>query len=159
MQTVNEKVNAMRNARLEIIKEKLAAGDYRLTPQRELILEILAENSDRHLSAEEIYDLIRRKNPDVGLATVYRTLELLADLKVIQGINFGDGCARYEFTGDKHHHHHLICLECGEVEEVDDDLLEKLEQSIEDKHHFKIIDHQVKFYGVCQRCQEKFGTT
>ncbi|MCL4515086.1 MAG: transcriptional repressor [Firmicutes bacterium] len=149
----------MRNKRLKDIKEKLAARDYRLTPQRELILEIFAENSDRHLSAEEIYDLIRQKNPDIGLATVYRTLELLEDLKVIQSINFGDGCARYEFTGDRHHHHHLICLECGEVEEVDEDLLEKLEQSIEEKHGFRITDHQVKFYGICRRCQEKFATT
>lgn len=136
------------------VRAKLAERDARLTPQRQQILEIFADYPDRHLSAEEIYDLIRRKNPEIGLATVYRTLELLEELKIIHGINFGDGRSRYEFTPvDKHTHHHLVCLGCGRVYEVDEDLLEKLEQSIEAKHDFEIVDHQVKFSGYCGRCR------
>ncbi len=136
------------------MREALAANDHRLTPQRELVLEVFAENGDRHLNAEEIYDLVRLKNPDIGLATVYRTLELLSDLKIVQGIDFGDGCVRYEGARhDKHHHHHLICVECGRVAEVGSDLLERLEEEVEAKHDFRIVDHQVKFYGVCAECR------
>lgn len=140
------------------MREALAASEYRLTPQRELVLEVFAENADRHLSAEEIFDLVRLKNPDVGLATVYRTLELLSDLKIVQGMDFGDGCLRYEMARhDKHHHHHLICVECGRVAEVGTDLLERLEEEVEAKHDFRIVDHQVKFYGVCADCRRAGG--
>lgn len=141
------------SSRLKEIKDRISAAEYRLTPQREVILKLLAEQSCAHLSAEEIYDLVRRTNPEIGLATVYRTVEMLSELKVIHSIDFGDGRLRYEFTDeDKHAHHHLICTRCGRVTEVGEDLLEKLEQSIEGKHGFRITDHQVKLYGVCKEC-------
>lgn len=139
---------------LEIIYKKLHENDYKITPQRRVILKVFLDNVEHHLSAEEIYNIVRVTNPEIGLATVYRTLDLLAELEILQKVNFGDGRSRYEFSDTEvHHHHHLICLKCGEVTEFDDDKLEELEAAIGKKSGFKIIDHQVKFFGYCQKCQ------
>lgn len=141
--------------RLERICQKMSEKDYRLTPQRQVILKIFLDNMDRHLSAEEVYQLVKKEHPEIGLATVYRTLELLAELDVLQKMNFGDGRSRYELSSDEdtHHHHHLICLRCQRVLEFEDDLLEELENRIEARSGFKIVNHQVKFYGYCRDCQ------
>lgn len=137
-------------------ERRIAEADYRLTPQRALILRLLFEHDGEHLSAEDLYALVERANPEVGLATVYRTLELLAELRVVQAVDFGDGRARYELAGgERHAHHHLLCLSCGRVEEVGEDLLERLEQAIEAEHGFAIFDHQVKFTGLCRECRRK----
>lgn len=143
-------------SRLEELKGLINQRNYRLTPQRQQVLEIFLKNPDRHLSADEIYALAHRENPEIGMATVYRTLELLSDLKIIQPLNFGDGRSRYELTReDKHTHHHLICLSCGKVGEVDEDLLEKLEEAIEREYGFRIVDHKVQFSGYCAACRRK----
>ncbi|KLU62876.1 ferric uptake regulation protein [Peptococcaceae bacterium CEB3] len=131
---------------------------YKLTPQRQTILKIFLEQGSGHLSAEEIYQLVKPHYPDIGLATVYRTLDILADLGILQKNDFGDGRSRYEFSRrDEHHHHHLICLRCGSVSEFDDDLLESLETMIAKRNKFKVVDHVLKFYGYCSRCQEELN--
>jgi len=127
---------------------------YKLTPQRQTILKTFLRHADQHLSAEDIYHLVKPHYPDIGLATVYRTLDILAELGVLQRNDFGDGRSRYEFSRqDEHHHHHLICLRCGGVSEFDDDLLESLEAMIGKRNKFKVIDHVLKFYGYCAKCQ------
>jgi len=80
---------------------------------------------------------------------------LLEDLGILYKHNFQDGRNRYELNhpDEDHHHHHLICLKCGNVYEVEDDLLEHLEEEVENKYHFNIVNHQVKFYGYCSKCQ------
>ncbi|MBX6395606.1 MAG: transcriptional repressor [Alicyclobacillaceae bacterium] len=140
--------------RLQQIKKLLHAEQLKLTPQREATVRVLLENQDDHLSAEEIFMLVKQKAPDIGLATVYRTLELLVDLRLIEKLNFGDGVARYEFRShdQPHHHHHLICLHCGTVLEIED-LLGDLEKKVEDRHNFQIVDHRVSFLGYCSRCR------
>ena len=136
------------------ICNKLAEHEYKLTPQRRIIVEALLENTENHLSAEDLYSIVKTKHPEIGLATVYRSLELLAELGILQKMNFGDGRSRYEFNDDDvHHHHHLICVNCGDVLEFEDDLLESLETAIAKKSEFKITDHQLKFYGYCKKCQ------
>lgn len=141
---------------LSDIKQKLRERQYKLTPQRQAILQVFVDNQDLHLSAEDVYGIVREKDLDIGLATIYRTLELLNDMDILQKINFGDGCSRYEINeSSAHHHHHLICLDCGKVKEFDDDLMETLESVIANKSNFLIVDHQVKFYGYCQECQKK----
>jgi Fur family ferric uptake transcriptional regulator len=141
--------------RLEQIKKQLHAEQFKLTPQREATLRVLLENEESHLSAEEIFMLVKQKSPDIGLATVYRTLDLLCELKIIEKLNFGDGVARYEFRTDEHphHHHHLICLKCGSLSEIED-MLDELEARVERDHNFKIVDHRVSFLGYCERCRE-----
>lgn len=138
------------------VKELLREEGYKLTTQREAILDVILKNHEKHLKPEEIYDIVKLNYPDIGIATVYRTLQLLEKLNIIYRVNFDDGYNRYElnYDSESHHHHHLICLKCGKVIEVKLDLLETLEDEIEKEHGFKIIDHNVKFFGYCSDCQK-----
>lgn len=137
------------------ICDSLRNHSYKLTPQRLTILQTFLDNVDRHLSAEEVYSFVKHRNPEIGLATVYRTLDILAEIGVLLKNDFGDGRSRYEFSRkDEHHHHHLICLKCGNVSEFDDDLLESLEAVIMKRNRFRVIDHDLKFYGNCNKCEE-----
>lgn len=144
-------------ARIERIKKQLHSASYKLTPQREATVRVLLEHEDDHLSAEDVYLLVKEKSPEIGLATVYRTLELLTELKVVDKINFGDGVSRYDLRqeGATHFHHHLVCLECGAVDEIMEDLLEEVEEIIERDWQFKVKDHRLTFHGICKECQEK----
>lgn len=143
--------------RLKRVKQQLQKSSYKLTPQREATLRVLIENEEDHLSAEDVYLKVKDKAPEIGLATVYRTLELLAELKIVDKINFGDGVSRFDLKkeGEKHFHHHLVCMECGKVEEIVEDLLPKVEERVETEFHFKILDHRLTFHGICRECQQK----
>ncbi|GAA0734569.1 Fur family transcriptional regulator [Clostridium oceanicum] len=142
---------------LEKLKEDLKIKGYKLTPQRRAIIKMIIKNEGTHLTTEELYDLVKKECPEIGLATVYRTVQLLDDLGVIYKLDLDDGCSRYELVskGENHQHHHLICSECGKVIEVKDDFLEPLENSIEKEYNFKIRNHSLKFYGICDECQKK----
>lgn len=137
------------------VKTILRAKEYKLTPQRQIIMQVFLDIGDKHLSAEDVYNIVKKQHPDIGLATVYRTLDLLSELEVLTKMDFGDGRSRYELNeGDMHQHHHLICLGCGTVKEFEDDLLDALEEAIAAKSKFNIVDHQLKFYGYCRNCQK-----
>lgn len=144
-------------SRLDRIKKQLHSSSYKLTPQREATVRVLLENEEDHLSAEDVYLLVKEKAPEIGLATVYRTLELLTELKIVDKINFGDGVSRYDLRqeGAAHFHHHLVCIECGAVDEILEDLLDDVEPIVEQKFRFKIKDHRLTFHGICHRCQDK----
>lgn len=137
------------------LKNILKENGYKLTPQRRATLEVLLNNQGEHLSTEEIYTKVRKTHPEIGLATVYRTMLLLEELGLLIKHNFEDGRNRYELShpDEDHDHHHLICLKCGQVSEVEEDLLGSLEEIIENKHGFRVINHKVKFYGHCKNCQ------
>jgi len=143
--------------RLNRVKQQLQQSSYKLTPQREATVRVLIENEKDHLSAEDVYLKVKDKAPEIGLATVYRTLELLAELKVVDKINFDDGVARFDLRkeGAKHFHHHLVCMECGRVDEIHEDLLPKVEERVESEYQFKILDHRLTFHGICSECQAK----
>ncbi|WP_020059430.1 MULTISPECIES: ferric iron uptake transcriptional regulator [Bacillus] len=143
--------------RIDRIKKQLHAASYKLTPQREATVRVLLENEEDHLSAEDVYLLVKEKSPEIGLATVYRTLELLSELKIVDKINFGDGVSRYDLRqeGASRFHHHLICTECGAVEEIQEDLLGEVEKRVEQEWRFKVKDHRLTFHGICEKCQEK----
>jgi len=132
------------------LKEK----GYKLTPQRRAVVDIIIENEGNHLTVEEIYDEVKKECPEIGLATVYRTVQLLDELGVICKISLNDGCNRYELIHEyeNHQHHHLICSECGKIIEVEGDLLDSLESSIQKKYNFIVKNHSVKFFGVCSDC-------
>lgn len=141
--------------RIDVIKQQLQAKGYKLTPQHEATARVLLENEEDHLSAEDVFMLVRDKMPETGLATVYRTLELLTEMNVVEKINFGDGVARYDLrdNNNRHHHHHLICVKCGTVDEIMEDWLEPLEERLEREFQFKVLDHRLDFQGICHRCQ------
>jgi Fur family ferric uptake transcriptional regulator len=143
--------------RIDRIKKQLHSSSYKLTPQREATVRVLLEHEEDHLSAEDVYLLVKEKSPEIGLATVYRTLELLTELKIVDKINFGDGVSRYDLRqeGAAHFHHHLVCVECGAVDEIQEDLLDDVEAIVERDWNFKIKDHRLTFHGVCHRCHDK----
>lgn len=150
-------MSQMTSKDFDILKEELKKKGYKLTPQRRSIVDTIIENEGKHLTAEEIYDEVKKKCPEIGLATVYRTILLLEEMKVIYKLDLNDGCSRYELAHDHetHRHHHLVCNNCGKVIEVEDDLLEDLEVEIETKYGFKILDHAVKFFGLCTDCKDE----
>jgi len=137
------------------ICEKIQEKSYKVTPQRQVILKVLLENIQKHLSAEDVYEIVKKKHPEIGMATVYRTLDLLVELGILQKMDFGDGKTRFELNDENvHHHHHLICLKCGKVLEFALDLLDDLEERIAKKTNFDIVDHKLKFYGYCSECKK-----
>ena len=148
----------------EKFKEMLKEKGLKVTTQRLLVLEVLASHGDQHLTAEDIHELVKEDYPEIGLATIYRTLQLLLEMQLVDRINLDDGCVRYEigelFYGEmKHHHHHLICKVCGRIFPFKNDLLDDLEGHIEEKMGFRVLDHELKFYGHCSECLDnKSGT-
>ncbi|MDD3297047.1 MAG: transcriptional repressor [Candidatus Omnitrophica bacterium] len=136
---------------------------YRFTFPRRLILDVLSSSS-MHLSAEDVYLEVHKKYPGVGLATVYRTLELLVQMGVVSKSDFGDGRARYEMNKGpegQRHHHHLVCSNCGLVIDyadfIDEEakLLKKVERGLSEKYKFEINSHLMQFYGLCEKCKGK----
>jgi Fur family transcriptional regulator, ferric uptake regulator len=136
------------------LKDMLKGKGYKNTPQREIILDVMEQQVGKHLSIEEIYDIVKKTNSDIGLATVYRTLLLFDNIGLVQKIDLDDGFSRYELNrhNNDHKHHHLICTQCGSISEVEQDFLEALEQQIMNEHGFFVKDHRVKFYGICNNC-------
>ena len=146
----------------EQFKTLLKRNGLKVTTQRVAILEVLNNRPGTHMTAEEIYDCVRRKYPDIGLATVYRTIQLLSELNLIDKLNLDDGYVRYEIGRKSpveacHHHHHLICLDCGNIYAFQDDLLETLEERIKVTLGFEVVDHEVKLYGHCNKCLKPEG--
>ncbi|MBR1859173.1 MAG: transcriptional repressor [Selenomonadaceae bacterium] len=141
------------------LKSRLQAKDYKMTEQRREILQIfLDQPAEHHLSAEDVHAILRSKKSEIGLATVYRSLELLGSLGLLLKIEFGDGCSRYELNTtdpNSHRHHHLICIKCHKVIEFDEDKLDELEAEIANKSGFEILNHEVKFFGYCKDCRNQ----
>ena len=110
----------------EQFKRILKENGLKVTRQRLVVLEAISSCPEEHLSADEIFALVKVDCPEIGLATVYRTIQLLSELHLIDRINFDDGYVRYEMGSafdreQKHHHHHLICSNCGKVISFQDD--------------------------------------
>jgi Fur family ferric uptake transcriptional regulator len=142
-------------------RQNFRDSGYRLTTPREAILRVLSENK-KHLSADEIFFLVREKYRGIGLATIYRTLDLLVQMGMVSKFDFGDGRARYELISkDETHHHHLICRKCGRVIDYSDfskeeiKFIKELEKEVSKQHNFKIDSHKLDFYGFCNKCKEK----
>jgi len=144
-------------------KGRFKGCGYRITLARESILDVLSK-TDAHVSADDIYMEIHHDFPNIGLTTIYRTLEVLTNLNLVYKFDFGDGRARYELAegprGIKHHHH-LICTGCNRVIDytdfIDDEikLLQETEKGLSKKYNFKITNHLIQFYGLCSRCVNK----
>jgi Fur family ferric uptake transcriptional regulator len=132
--------------------ERLRRGSRKLTGPRLAILKILRRHP-HPLSSKEI--LAALQGQDCNLATVYRSVHLLENMKMVKRFDLGDGVARYELLeeGDDGHHHHLICNRCGAVVEIDGCFISELEEKIAARNGFKAVSHQLEFFGICPRCQ------
>jgi Fur family ferric uptake transcriptional regulator len=137
------------------IEDQLEASNYRLTQQRKAVLDVMRENIGCHLTAEEVLLKARQKVPNIGIATVYRTLERLASMQVLYKTLFDGGKYRYEISvQEDHQHHHIICVSCNRIFEVEETLLDSLEMHLEEQG-FDIVDHQLKIYAYCPDCKTK----
>ena len=132
----------------EEFKEMLKAKGLKVTNQRLIVLKVLDKHRDIHMAAEDIYKLVKAECPDIGLATVYRTVQLLLEMQLVDRINLDDGCVRYEIghrvDGEsKHTHHHLICKDCGKVLTMEGvgDIITKLSTKAAADRTLKIEQH------------------
>lgn len=148
---VNKRIASIKPSDL---KQQFRQCGCKYTAQRQAVVEIFLEHQDLHMSSEEIHALLREKKRNIGVATVYRTLALLEKVQIIRKTDLEDGCTRYELCHqEKHAHHHLICIKCGVVSDMEEDMLERLEQQIYNQKNFRVENHSVKFYGYCKNCQ------
>jgi len=108
-----------------------------------------------HSSSEELYDLIKRDDPSIGQATIYRTMKLLVDAGLARSVDFGDGIVRYEQKLGHEHHDHLICEQCGIHVEVVDSVIEELQEDLAKRHGFRLYRHKMVLYGLCAECSSE----
>lgn len=125
---------------------------YKLTPQRHAVLKVMAASHD-HLTPEAIYVKARLGKPDIGLVTIYRTLDLLSELSLVCRIHARDGCHSYMMRRPTDHHHHLVCSGCGTVVDFTGCSLSELEKELAQKTKFDISGHLLEFYGLCPNCR------
>lgn len=125
----------------------------RLTPQRKLILNIIRQ-AGGHLTIEQIYRHARERNPRLNLATVYRNLDVLCDLRLVVAADIGGGTWVYESAGEQPHHH-LVCRSCGDIARIEHSELVELFQQIDHRYHFTIDMDHMALFGLCARCREE----
>lgn len=137
----------------ELFERFIATKGLKSTRQRALILKTFF-GLEGHLSVEELWEQVRRVDARVSVATVYRTMKLLAESGLASARNFGDGHTRYEAAEGKLHHDHLICTACETIIEFENDQIERLQEAVAKKHGFRVASHKMELYGLCRACQK-----
>ena len=127
------------------------------TRQRMAVLQVLS-SSACHLSVAEVYRRVKAREPRTGLATVYRALELLTDLRLVVRLHLEDGCNRYAIAS-RRHMHQLVCKDCGLVVEVGDCSLNEMSEKLARRAGFEIEGHWLQFYGRCRTCASTRSST
>ncbi len=142
---------------MRLTKRKVVATlrqhSYKLTPQRRVVIRTITSSQD-HLTPTAIYEKVRQDHPNIGLVTIYRTLEILAKLELICELHAGGSCRSYTISAPGHHHH-LICSNCGKVADFPTCELEEAQQSLSKRTGFRIDGHLLEFIGLCQACQKE----
>lgn len=134
-------------------KKSVAKSGYKNSIQKDYILKILYF-SDEHLSAEQIVNISKSLYKiDMGIATVYRTVKFFETMNIVKSLDIGDGTKRYELNISIHHDH-MICTNCNKIIEFTDDLIEDQQEKVAKKHNFKLKDHIMTIYGICEDCQK-----
>lgn len=128
-----------------------------VTAQRLAIAQVLL-NSARHLSAEEVALDLAGQERHIGLATIYRTIDLLVKSELLVERDFGEGFRRFEPARDAPHHEHLLCTVCGKVREFRDERLERMTTIVAEGHGYARLRHRLVIYGVCDDCQRGQST-
>lgn len=146
-------------ARFRTFQRLLKEKGLKSTAQRDDIAQVFF-SSHRHVSIDELYQEVRKVNPRVGYATVYRTVKLLKEFELADEHHFADGQTRYENADqDTEHHDHLICEKCGEITEFNDAELEALQEKVATSQGFVLSRHKMELYGICRECREGAGRT
>jgi Fur family ferric uptake transcriptional regulator len=138
----------------EVFHKHLKRVGLKHTEQRDTILRTFLETHD-HLSTDDLYRLVRKRDARIGFTTVYRTLKLLAECGLASAVAFQDGIARYEHQYQRRSHHHMVCTECGSSVEFFSPEIDRMEQEIGRKHRYLTTRHTFQIYGVCEGCRKK----
>jgi Fur family transcriptional regulator, peroxide stress response regulator len=136
----------------EILETKIKSSGRRMTSQRLAILDELKKVTS-HPSAQEIYVMVQKKMPNVSFGTVYRNLKLLEDLGFLQELNYGKSFSRYD--GNPDNHYHILCENCGRMDDIPLDVSKKLDKETSDATGYSVKAHRIEFYGKCPECREK----
>lgn len=141
------------NNRLAVFRQWIKEQGLKATAQREEIAQVFF-STNRHISVEELYSEVRRHNPRVGYATVYRTMKLLKECGLAAERHFADGQARFENVEAERHHDHIICERCGRIVEFIQPQIEKLQADVAQRFGFVASTHKMEIYGICKECRE-----
>jgi Fur family transcriptional regulator, ferric uptake regulator len=137
----------------ELFYAYLRQNGLKKTHQKDLILETFL-STEGHLSVEDIYALVKKRDKKVGVVTVFRTLKSLTACGIAREITLGDGLTRFEHSYHHPRHHHIVCTECHRAIEFVCPELEKIQNEIIEKYHFQPIHHRFQTYGICEDCRE-----
>ncbi len=135
---------------ISVLQEHLSKHQLKLTRQREQILTVFLRME--HITAEQMYRLLAKKDPHIGLATIYRTLNLFCEAGLAQARHFG-AQTQYDNVSHKGHHDHLICTSCGKIVEFENCEIERLQEEVAAKNGFTIQTHKLELYGLCSSCR------
>ena len=138
----------------EVFLKHIQKQGLKRTSQRELILDVFLR-TEKHLSSEDLYRLVRELDPNIGQTTVYRTLKLLSDAGLAREVRFGDGRTHYEHNYKHQHHDHMICSRCGKIIEFFSAELEAIQDAMAAKHRFEVTQHLLRIIGICAECRRK----
>ncbi len=138
----------------ELLKSHISKHNLKVTKERSLVLRVFLD-SEPHITAEELYRKMKNDGSSIGLATIYRTLNLFCESGLAEQRQFGDGQARYELVYNVKHHDHLICKQCSRIIEFENQEIEALQEKVAKKNNFKIFSHKLELYGICGNCSEK----
>jgi Fur family ferric uptake transcriptional regulator len=138
----------------EVFLKHIQSAGLKRTAQRDLILEVFIR-TEKHLSSEDLYQLVKQEDPTIGQTTVYRTLKLLTDAGLAREVRFGDGRTHYEHNYKHQHHDHMICIECGEIIEFYSAELEAIQDAMAARHGFEVKQHLLRIMGVCSDCRRE----
>jgi len=139
-----------------IFNHYLKANGIRYSAQRDAIVEMFLK-TEAHLTIAEFYERVRKKHPRIGYATVYRAMKVICDAGLANKIDVGDGVMRFEHKYDHDHHDHLICVSCGNLIEVMDPKIERLQEKLARQHAFDPMHHRLQIFGFCKKCSQKKG--
>ena len=137
-----------------IFSQYLRKNGMLYSKQREQILDIFLK-TEKHPAINDLYDLVRKKYPQIGLATVYRTMKVICDAGLARETDFGGNIRRFEHKYKHQHHHHLICLKCGKIIEITSGKIEKIQRQLAKKHDFTITRTTMRLFGICKTCKRK----
>lgn len=136
----------------QIFRNFIKKKGLRNTRQREEILDALF-SSDRHITVDDLYAVVKKKDPAIGYATVHRNLKLMCECGLADEIKIGNQKARFEQKVGQEHHDHLICMRCGRFIEVNDERIERLQEKLAEANEFLSIRHKLEIYGLCKKCR------
>jgi Fur family ferric uptake transcriptional regulator len=137
------------------LKSELNDRGWRMTPQRETILQVFQNLAQgHHLSAEDLYNLLREQHEDISLSTIYRTLKLMARMGILRELELAEGHKHYEINQPyPYHHHHLICVRCNKTIEFKSESILKVGARTAQKEGYHLLDCQLTIHAVCPTCQ------